>query len=240
MSWKQSFVLIGHRGASAYEPENTIRSFMKAIEMGVDAVEMDVRLTKDGIPIVIHDEDLKRVCGVDAKVRDLTLEEVKKYKVFGSEPIPTLEEALNAIDSRVGVLIELKEVGIESKVLEIVDKLGLKENVLIISFYLEALEKVRQLDSSIDVGFITARTPIPIRELEKLKVFAVLPKFSIVTPMLVKELHAKRFRIYVWTVNDVATAIRMINYGVDGIATDKPDIRFSIAKQVNLLKYGKM
>ncbi len=240
MSWKQRFVFIGHRGASAYEPENTIRSFMKAIEMGVDAVEMDVRLTKDGIPIVIHDEDLKRVCGVDAKVRDLTLEEVKKYKVFGSEPIPTLEEALNAIDSRVGVLIELKEVGIESKVLEIVDKLGLKENVLIISFYLEALEKVRQLDSSIDVGFITARTPIPIRELEKLKVFAVLPKFSIVTPMLVKELHAKRFRIYVWTVNDVATAIRMINYGVDGIATDKPDIRFSIAKQVNLLKYGKM
>jgi glycerophosphoryl diester phosphodiesterase len=129
---------IGHRGAKAYAPENTLASFRKALEIGVDAVELDVRKTKDNELVVIHDADVKRTTDGEGLVSDLTLKEIKGFSSGDGEKIPTLQEALNFLDKKVKVLIELKEVGIEEPVLSLVQKLGLEKNVVIVSFLEEA------------------------------------------------------------------------------------------------------
>ncbi len=111
---------VGHRGARAYAPENTLASFKKAIEIGVDAVELDVRKTKDNQLVVIHDADVKRTTDGEGLVSELTLAQIKSFSAEGGEKIPTLDEALDFLDKKVKVLIELKEAGIEEQVLSIV------------------------------------------------------------------------------------------------------------------------
>src|SRR3972149_7983851 len=118
---------IGHRGARAYEPENTIHSFRKALELGVDAGERDVRKTKDNQLVVIHDADLKRTTTGKGKVNELTLEQIKNFSTEKDEKIPTLQEALDFLDQKAKVLIELKETGIEAQVLALVHKKRLEK-----------------------------------------------------------------------------------------------------------------
>ncbi len=238
MSWKERFIFIAHRGASAYEPENTIRAFMKAIELGADVVELDVRATAEGIPVVVHDESLERIAGVPKRVSELSIDELKKYRVFGKEPIPTLDEALEYLDNRVGIFIELKEKGLEDKVLEIINRYRIEENILLISFHIDILRRIREMNSKIDIGLITVRH-VDLRQILKLRPFAILPQYSIVNPRTVKEIHAHKLRVYVWTINDISLGVKMMNYGVDGIATDRPDIRHQIAKQRTLTRYLK-
>ena len=125
---------IGHRGARAYEPENTLRSFQRAIELGVDAVELDVRKTKDNKLVVIHNVNVNKTTNGKGSVNQLTLAEIKKFVTEKDDKIPTLEEALDLIKKKIRVLIELKETGIEKKVLELIRQRGLMENVIIISF----------------------------------------------------------------------------------------------------------
>ncbi len=121
---------IGHRGARAYAPENTITSFRKAIELDVDAIEFDVRKTKDNKLVVIHDSDVKRTTNGKGLVSDLKLVEIKELSAEGNEKIPTLEEALDFIDRKVKIFIELKEVGSEKQVLDAVHKKGVTDNVV--------------------------------------------------------------------------------------------------------------
>src|SRR4030066_1210555 len=111
---------IGHRGARAYEPENTLRSFRKALEIGVDAIEFDVRKTRDNHLIVIHDADVKRTTNGKGLVADLTLKQIKELSTEKNEKIPTLEETLNFIDAKTKMLIELKETGYEQQILELI------------------------------------------------------------------------------------------------------------------------
>ena len=134
---------IGHRGARAYAPENTIASFKKALEIGVDAVELDVRKTKDKQLVVIHDADVKRTTDGEGLVCELTLKEIKGFSAEGGEKIPTLEEALDFLDKKVKVFVELKEEGTEEQVLRVVHDRGLEKNVVIVSFLEDALRKVR-------------------------------------------------------------------------------------------------
>ncbi|MEM2727493.1 MAG: glycerophosphodiester phosphodiesterase family protein, partial [Candidatus Bathyarchaeia archaeon] len=125
---------IGHRGAKGYEPENTILSFKRALELGVNAIEFDVRRTKDGEIVVIHDAEVDRTTNGKGLVGELTLSEIKSLSTEKGEKIPTLEEALDFLDRKSKIFIEIKEVGIEEKVLEIVRRKGLEDNVIIISF----------------------------------------------------------------------------------------------------------
>jgi len=240
VSWRERFVIIAHRGASFYEPENTIAAFKRALELGADVIELDVRFSAEGIPVVVHDEDLSRLAGISKKIREMTLNEIRNVKVFGREPIPTLEEALEFIDRKAGVFIELKEVGLEDRVVEIVERLNLVDNVMIISFHLEALIKVRGLRKDIDVGLISSRRLLDLRRLSSLGVRALLLRYDVVTPMMVKEAHARGFKVFTWTINDVALAKRYVDYGVDGIATDRPDIRRELEKHVTMSKYGHL
>jgi len=104
---------IGHRGARAYEPENTLSSFRRALELGVDAVELDVRKTRDNELVVIHNADVNKTTDGSGAVNELTLEEIQRFVTEKGEHVPTLEDVLDAVATRVKVLVELKETGTE-------------------------------------------------------------------------------------------------------------------------------
>src|SRR3990170_6122982 len=168
---------IGRRGARAYEPENTLRSFKKAIEIGVDAVEFDVRKTRDNHLVVIHDADVKRTTNGKGLVADLTLKEIKELSAEKGEKIPTLEEALEFLDNKAKILIELKEIGCEEKVLTTVHSKKLEKNVIITSFLENALKKIRELNKQIETGLIYAKHKNPVKAATELKANYVFPLY---------------------------------------------------------------
>jgi glycerophosphoryl diester phosphodiesterase len=214
---------VGHRGARAYEPENTLRSYKKAIELGVDAVELDVRKTKDGKLVVIHDADVSKTTNGRGLINELTLKEIKGLETDKGERIPTLEEALDFIDKKVKILIELKEVGYEKKVLELLKKKGL-QNVIIVSFLEDALKKVRELNKKVETGLIYVKHKNPIKAALELKANYLLPLYAFTHTANVQKAHENGLKVIVWTVNDAEKAKELVKKGVDGIASDRPDI----------------
>ncbi len=217
-------IKVGHRGARAYEPENTIRSFKKALELGVDAVELDIRKTKDGEIVVIHDADIKRTTNGEGLVSELTLKEIKSFPTEKDERIPTLEETLGFLDKKVKVFIELKELGLEKPVLALISKKGLKKNVVVVSFLEDALRKVRELDPEIETGLIYAKHKNPLKAAVELKAQWLLAFYKFTHTANVQKAHENGLKVIVWTVNTPEEASEMAKKGVDGIASDKPDI----------------
>jgi glycerophosphoryl diester phosphodiesterase len=215
---------IGHRGARAYEPENTLRSFKKALEIGVDAVELDVRKTKDNQLVVIHDADVKRTTNGKGLVSELTLTEIKAFSTEKGEKIPTLKEALDFLDKKMRVLIELKEVGVEKQVLAAVHERELQKNVIIVSFIEEALQKVRELDKEVETGLIYARHRNPLKTALELKANYLLPLYRFTHTANVQKAHENGLKVIVWTINKPEEVTEYAKKGVDGIASDKPDI----------------
>ena len=223
---EREFVMlrIGHRGAKAYAPENTIASFKKALEIGVDAVELDVRKTKDNRLVVIHDADVKRTTNGKGLVSELTLEEIKGFTADSSEKIPTLEEALDFLDQKVKVFIELKETGIEKQVIAIVHKKNLEKNVVITTFLEDALKKIRELDKDIETGLIYASHKNPVKAALDLKANYLLALYRFTHSTNVQKAHANGLKLVVWTINIPQEVEEYAKKGVDGIASDKPDI----------------
>jgi glycerophosphoryl diester phosphodiesterase len=215
---------VGHRGARAYAPENTLMSFKKALEIGVDAVELDVRKTKDNQLVVIHDADVKRTTDGEGLVSELTLAQIKGFSSDGGEKIPTLLEALDFLDKKVKVLVELKEVGVEEQVLSTVYERGLQRNVVIISFLEEALKKTRELNSKIETGLIYAKHSNPVKAALELKANYLIALYRFTHTANVQKAHENNLKIIVWTINTPEEAQEYAKKGVDGIASDKPDI----------------
>jgi glycerophosphoryl diester phosphodiesterase len=215
---------VGHRGARAYEPENTLRSFAKALELGVDAVEFDVRRTKDGGIVVIHDADVDRTTNGTGLVMNLTIAEIKRLVTEKGEEIPTLEEALDFLDKKVKILIELKEPGLEHDVLRPIREKGLEENVIIVSFIEEALEKVRALNDEVRTGLIYVRHKNPLKTAVALRANYLLPLYRFTHTANVKKAHEIGLKVIVWTINKPEEVKEYVKKGVDGIASDKPDI----------------
>lgn len=215
---------VGHRGARAYEPENTLRSFKKAMELGVDAVELDVRKTKDGQLVVIHDADVKRTTNGKGLVSELTLKEIQSLSTEKDEKIPTLEEALDCLGKKVRVFIELKETGIEEQVLAVVNKKALKKSVVIVSFLEDALRKIRELDAEAETGLIYAKHKNPLKAALELKAQWLLAFYRFTHTANVQKAHENGLKVIVWTVNTPEEVAEMVKKGVDGVSSDKPDI----------------
>lgn len=217
-----AFLKVGHRGAKAYKTENTLDSFRKAIELGANAIELDVRTSGDGELILIHDDNLKRVFGRDVPVNGTTLKELKE--LTGGR-IATLDEALRDIGSKVEkILVELKEVGYEDKVVGTVRKMDLTDRAIIVSFHEESLARVRDLDRTIETGLIYTKLKKPLDTALRLDARYIVPLYRFVHRANVRKAHKKGLKVIVWTIN---TEIEARNYrakDVDGIATDKPDI----------------
>jgi glycerophosphoryl diester phosphodiesterase len=236
-------LVVAHRGASALYPENTLEAFEGAIDAGADMVELDVRLTSDRVPIVLHDADVSLTTNGAGFVHELTLAEVKALDVSkgGSPPvrIPTLREVLETLSGRIGVDIELKNLPGEPSfdypremaahaVLELLDTVGFAGPVLLSSFSWLSIERIRELDPEIPTGFITTALIDPGAAL----VYAsskghawVLPQAPAVLSVgatFVKMAHDSGLRVGTWTIDDPGVIEDLFGMGVDAVATNDP------------------
>lgn len=217
---------VGHRGAKAYATENTIESFEKAIDMGANSIELDVRISGDGQLIVSHDDNLKKVFGKDVSIKDTTLKELKSLT---EERIISLEEAVLFLGNKVSkILVELKEAGYEKEVLDLIKKERLEDRVIVVSFLEDALARVRKLNEKIETGLVYAKFKKPVDAALKLKAQYLVPLFRFVHRRDIAKAHKSSLKVIVWTVNNKKDAEEFIAKDVDGIATDKPDIFRSV------------
>jgi glycerophosphoryl diester phosphodiesterase len=218
---------IGHRGAKTYEIENTLESFGKAIELGANAVELDVRISGDAVLIVSHDDNLKKVFGKDVSISHTTLEELKRLT---ENRIATLQEALHFIRTRAErILVEIKETGYEKQVLDVIRKEKLEDRVIIVSFHEETLALVRELDKKIETGLIYAKYKRPIEAAMNLNAQYIVPLYRFVHRRDVIKAHKSNLKVIVWTINTKKDIEIYIAKDVDGIATDKPALFEGIA-----------
>lgn len=236
------FIIIAHRGASAYYPENTLSSFEAAITMDADMIELDVTLTNDGVPVVIHDETLDRTTNGKGKVSDYSLEELKRldagfwfHPKFKDEAIPTLEEVLNHTSGKVALNIEIKPEavsdhelgGIEEKCLHLVKKYNMQRHVIFSSFYYKALSHLRRLDKTLATGVLfesrQAAGRLPSQLTKEYQAQAFHCNFRKLNSKWLEDAKAHQIPVLVYTVNSVPKMKSLIEKGVTGIFTDRPD-----------------
>ena len=220
---------IGHRGAKGYVAENTIESIQKALDFGVDGIEIDVHLCASGELVVFHDLTLDRMTNGIGEIGKLSLSELKQLKVNGEFSIPTLEEVLNVIDKKCLLNIELKGKYTALKTCDVIQKY-IKEkewnynNFIVSSFQHHELEAVFKIDNNIPLGVLTkASVDDALEFAETVNAIAIHPNFALLTKENVKRAQAEDYKVYTWTVNDKQTIERMKSYKVDGIISDVPD-----------------
>jgi glycerophosphoryl diester phosphodiesterase len=217
---------IGHRGAKGYEPENTLVSFEKAIEMGADGIELDVHLSLDGYLIVIHDETIDRTTSGKGVVNQMTLLELKSFTINEKYTIPTLEEVLDLVNKRVFVNIELKNQDTAEKVAQLIehyisDKNWNNDHFLVSSFDWNALQQVRFLNENIRIGVLTETDlDLALSFARFLKAEALHPDFQLLTNEYAAKIQEKGIQVFPWTVNELEDIQRMKSFKVDGIITD--------------------
>lgn len=226
---RQDIITIGHRGAMGYVLENTIPSIKKAIELGAEAVEIDVFRCASGEIVAFHDDNLKRLAGVDLGIESLTLGEIREIKPDSGYCIPTLDEVLKTISGRILLNIELKGRNTANGTNELVRKavksrIWKKEQFMISGFNYDELKQYRKLDRSINIAILTEDNPLKlIGSATAIKATAINPYYKELDQNTVDELHLAGFRVYPWTVNDPEDIQRMIDLGTDGIFCDYPD-----------------
>ncbi|MDD1714611.1 MAG: glycerophosphodiester phosphodiesterase [Methanoregulaceae archaeon] len=213
--------IIGHRGARAVEPENTLR----AIRAGMRCaryVEVDVRLTRDRVPVILHDAGLERTTEGRGPVGDLGFTDVRRLDAGKGEKIPTLEEVCREVRDRCGLFLELKEPGSEQEVSIVLRDSGPRD-LWIVSFHPECIRAMKALCPKVRTGYIFSRmTPDPVSIAVDLGCQAILPKYALITTDLVRTSHASGRKVIPWTLNSAVDILKARDLGVDGFATDDP------------------
>lgn len=220
---------IGHRGASGHEPENTLRSIRRALELGADGIEIDVRLL-DGELIVFHDSRLDRTTNGKGSLSRVPFERLRELDAGAGERVPTLREVLQEVARRAFVNIELKgrktARPVVAMIEEFVRDLGWRyEDFLVSSFHRRELRDVRLVGSpAIPLGLLLARpTRFYPRAARLFGVYSINPAVRYVTPKLVAEAHCQGWKVFPYTVNTPADIQRMRDCGVDGVFCDFPE-----------------
>ncbi len=231
---------IGHRGAPNVAPENTVASFLKAIELGGDGVELDVSLSKDGAIMVFHDYLLNKKTNGKGLLARKTKAELKRLDAgisfpdeYKGEKIPTLAEVVEALDKKAFIMIEIKTSilgcpGIEAAVASLIKRFDLYGRVVVSSFNPRSLKMVKDIDSGIPVGFL--HFPIlPIKGFltffyNYLRPEVLHPYFKNINQSYLEFAKEKNCRILTWTLKEESDMKLAINAGIDGVITDFPDI----------------
>ncbi|MBF11419.1 MAG: glycerophosphodiester phosphodiesterase [Flavobacteriaceae bacterium] len=229
-------LVIGHRGAKGHLAENTLPSISKAIELGVDGVEIDVFQCASGELVVFHDKTLEKLTNATGYIEALDLDSIQRIEVLNGFSIPTLGEVLDLIKGRIFLNIELKgsQTALKTdKLLKTYFKLEAwsPDKILISSFNWQELKIFREVNREISIAILTEDDPldaIPIGL--ELNAVAINPNYESLNSENVSKINKAGFKIYPWTVNAPEDINRMIIYGVEGIITDFPE---RIRKAVN-------
>ena len=222
-------LIIGHRGAMGYVAENTIPSIEKAIELGVDGIEIDIFKCASGELVVFHDVMLDKLTDLTGKIEEKSLDSLKKAKVLGAYQIPTLNEVMNLIDGRLILNIELKgsETAIPTNDLlrDYFKKSSWNPSKIIISsFKWDELNLFYNLNKEVPIAVLTDGDPLAALPFaRKVKAYAINPKYSLLTKRNSKIIKDEGIKLFPWTVNELDDIKFMISLGVDGIITNFPD-----------------
>jgi len=196
---------IGHRGAMGYAPENTIKSFKKALELNVDAIELDVYVCKSGELVVIHDDKVDRTTNGKGYVVEKTLDELRNLDAGDGEKIPLLSEVLDVINKQVKINIELKGTNTAKPVNDLIERYvqnkGWKyEDFLISSFNHYELKQFNELNPNIEIGALITGIPIGFAEFaEKVNAKYVNLCIEFINQDFVDDAHKRGLKVYVWT-----------------------------------------
>ena len=230
-SQESKILNIGHRGAKGYVAENTIASISKAIELGVDGVEIDVFRCSTGELVVFHDKTLEKLTNGSGFIEELTLDSIKKIKVLGKEKIPTLIEVMNFINSRIILNIELKGKNTAIPTAKLLNNYFFnssmdKDKIFISSFDFNELKIFSDQKTNFKVALLTDSNENPLNFILKAKeinAFAINPNFKTLSTKNVNEIKKNGLKIYTWTVNSLKEINKMKSLGVNGIISDFPD-----------------
>ncbi|WP_037341772.1 glycerophosphodiester phosphodiesterase family protein [Salinicoccus luteus] len=234
---------IAHRGASGYAPENTMAAFDKALEMKADYIEIDVQLSKDGEVVLMHDAMVDRTTDGSGRIDAFTLEELRRLDAgnwfgpqFVGEQIPTLEEVLDAYRGKIGILIEIKNAsqhpGIEEKIAGALEERNMDKpnngKIIVQSFDHGSIARFNALLPNVDTGVLVGYDAegISDAQLAQFSTYAdyVNPNHQMVDADLVSRIHDYGMQIAPYTINDQSRINELMDYGVDGIISDYPDL----------------
>ena len=226
--FRKNTIRVGHRGAKGYAPENTLKSFQKAIELGVDMVELDVHTCKTGELIVMHDSTVDRTTNGSGHIANLTFDELRSLDAGEGEKIPTVEEVLNLVNKKIRINIEIKSPGIAASLSELiydyVKNYGWKyEQFLVSSFNINELKIIHNINQNIRTG-VNLGFAIDYTNLDKdLKFWSVSLNKKFASKLYIDGAHAIGWKVFVWTVNEKDEIDDLKALEVDGIISDFPD-----------------
>ena len=207
-------ILLGHRGARRYAPENTLAAFDLALEHGADGFEFDVRCTSSKQSIICHDPRLNRLV-----IRKHTLKQLQASYASEKEWPPSLEDVLDRYARSAFLNIEVKVRGMEKLVARAVKRTRPQRGYFISSFLPSVVRELHAIDGSLVLGAL-AQTRWQLRRWSKLPVTYVVPHYRLLSPRLIEKLHAAGKTVVTWTVNDPRQMLRAAAMGVDGIISD--------------------
>lgn len=228
--------IIGHRGAPFYEPENTIESFKKAVEFGVDFFECDVHLSGDGEIIVIHDETLDRTTNGKGYIKNFTLKELKNFRASGKYKIPTLKEVLKL---NFPLIIELKSFKVSGryeiypnlvrKIIEMIKKSKFKKEIIFASFdrrYLAELENFSEFKK-----ILLSKNFPNLNELKEIALFGLGIQYYALNSENVNLAHRQNLKILAWTVDKEEDIRKMLELELDFLASNDPKLALRIRRE---------
>jgi glycerophosphoryl diester phosphodiesterase len=241
LPWTGKFPVrvIAHRGFSGAAPENTLIAFKKALELGVDMIELDVRLCEGGEVVVIHDDTANRTTNGKGKVAEYTLKELKRLDAgsffgpqFFGERIPTLKEVLQLTQGGVPLNIELKKgdesrytiIDLADRAFEEVEKMGLLNQVVFASFEFSAIKRIRERNPHIPVALNFGKEwnfPGEMTGAESIPILSC--RARVLNPYNIARAHKQGIEVFAWTLNKEEEMEEFLRLGVDGIITDYPD-----------------
>lgn len=242
MDWSDNkrSLIIAHRGFTQGHVENTLEAVEAAIRLGCDGIEVDLRMTRDGELVIFHDKTLQRLAGTEDVVEELTASGIRKIVLPRGARLPTLEELLDLVRERALLNLEIKTVrfwssSVEKKLVQTLRSFRLSSSILVSSFHPFALRRLRKIAPDLKRGYLIAdryaRTRYRPLLAKMIGPFSLNASLEMTTSEWVAAAHQAGMRIFVWTVNDPNDMRRLVEIGVDGIFSDRPDRLLSFLKR---------
>ena len=221
-------VVTAHAACKGHAPENTLAGLRRALELGADAIEVDVRCTRDGVPVLLHDATVDRTTDGSGEVAELSLRQLRRLDAGDGERVPTLREVLDLVRGQALLVLEVKATNIEHAVLDVVRRARALDWCAVHSFWPQVVERVRTLEPRLPCSLLNDGRRV--RDWGQFFAFAlslgaqgVALHHAVVTPELVRAAHLRELRCSTWTVNGRADVRRVVAAGVDAVTTDYPD-----------------
>jgi glycerophosphoryl diester phosphodiesterase len=249
--------VVGHRGSAGTHPENTLESFRAAAALGVQYLELDVHMTRDGEVVVSHDDHLERICGRAGVIRDMTYAQLaaadagRMFTLDGATfpfrdkgvRVPRLAEVLAAFP-KLRMIVEIKQIApsVVAPMLDVIDRAGMRRSVLVASEHQDPLDEVRKVAPEIPTNFSYLETGLFIQAMgtrdasyrppgDAVQIPRSYESWQLVTPESVAFAHRLGLEVHVWTVNDEAEMSELLDMGVDGLISDFPDRALDVIRR---------